>query len=323
AVGGGAGAGGVGEPQGSLLVEVAQDLDLVVQGVGEGAGSGGVAGEAVAFGGVGGGFGLGGPAGGAVAVGGGGLEGAGELVGDVAGCPGLVAFVGAHAHAELAVAHLGLVAVGVGAAECAPRGAPGGVGLGLSRRGRGGDRRGVVGVAGEFAVGGDRGGAVTPGLALGGTGRDGTEGLDRPRRRVGYGLIAEFIPASVGVLCQRTQVTVPVGVVGDGDPVGEPFTSGVEAQAVGDPGAQHVGDDAGGVDLLLGDGRAEHHLGVVAGEFGAAQDATQAGGGVLGGQPGALVAGEGAVVDELVEQGRGPGGDDAGGLVGEQLTSRA
>src|SRR5581483_9991178 len=98
---------------------------------------------------------------------------------------------------------------------------------------------------------------------------------------------------------------------------------GVEVQAVGDPGAQDIGDDAGGVDLLLGDGRADHNHGVVAGEFGAAQDATEAGGGVLGGQPGALVAGEGAVVDELVEQGRGPGGDDAGGLVGEQLASGA
>src|SRR5262249_39741575 len=40
-----------------------------------------------------------------------GLAGAGELVGDIGRCPGLLAFVGANSHVQLAVAHLGLVAV--------------------------------------------------------------------------------------------------------------------------------------------------------------------------------------------------------------------
>ena len=60
---------------------------------------------------------------------------------------------------------------------------------------------------------------------------------------------------------------------------------------------------------------------VVAGELGAAQDAGQRGGAVLGGETGAVVAGDGAVGGELVEPAPGAlGGGEVGG-VGEELAA--
>ena len=90
-LGGGAGAGGVGEPDGAGVVELLELGGALVEGLGQGRGLGGLLVQPGALGGVGGGVGFGAAQGRGLAVVGGGLAGAGELVADVAGSPGLFA----------------------------------------------------------------------------------------------------------------------------------------------------------------------------------------------------------------------------------------
>ena len=118
------------------------------------------------FGFVGGGLSLGAAELGVLAGSVGCLVGAGELVGDVAGRPGRLAFVGPDPDPELAVGELELFAVDVGAAEGLPGGAVGGVGLDLAGCGRG--TEGVVGVvvALQLAPVGDGAGRVEPLLSF-------------------------------------------------------------------------------------------------------------------------------------------------------------
>ena len=89
---------------------------------------------------------------GALALVGGGLAGAGEFVADVAGRPRLLPLVARGRAAAAARRTARLLAVGLRAAERAPGGAPGRVGLDLAGLGAGRARRSVVVVAGQFAV---------------------------------------------------------------------------------------------------------------------------------------------------------------------------
>ena len=92
----------------------------------------------------------------------GGLPGAGELVGDIVGCPGFLALVGPDPHAELAGGHLRLGTVGFGPAEGAPGGSPGGVGLDLTGLGWSTERIRLVVMPDHLAVGCHRCGAFLP-----------------------------------------------------------------------------------------------------------------------------------------------------------------
>ena len=105
-LGGGAGDGGVGEPDGAGVVELLQLGGALVEGRGEGRGLGRLPVQPGPLGVVGGGVGFGAAQGGGLVVVGGGLVGAGEFVADVAGSPGLFALPGADAHAQLAVGQL-------------------------------------------------------------------------------------------------------------------------------------------------------------------------------------------------------------------------
>ncbi|MFC5949025.1 hypothetical protein ACFQH9_12155 [Pseudonocardia lutea] len=77
-----------------------------------------------------------------------------RVVGDPVGGPGLLAVVGGDADAELAVGHLLFVGAAVGQVEGGVGGVPGGVVFGDAGRGRRTEGAPVVGVVGEFAVGG-------------------------------------------------------------------------------------------------------------------------------------------------------------------------
>ena len=129
---GGAGVGGVGVPAGADVVGLVELGGLPVEHVGQRGGLGGLAVQLRAAGLVGfvGGFGGAQLGGGAVALGG--LQGAGQFGGDVVGCPGFFALVGADADAELPVAHLGFGAAASSRSERTPGGAPGRVGLDLA-----------------------------------------------------------------------------------------------------------------------------------------------------------------------------------------------
>ena len=145
----------MGEPDGAGVVELLQLVGAPVEGLGQGRGLGRLRVQPGPLGGVGGGVGLGAAQGGGLVVVRGGLAGAGELVADVAGSPGLFALPAADAHAQLAVGHLVLGPVDLGAAERAPGGAVGGVLLDLPGLRRGAEGVGVVVVAAQLAVGGD------------------------------------------------------------------------------------------------------------------------------------------------------------------------
>jgi hypothetical protein len=71
--------------------------------------------------------------------------------------------------------------------------------LWLPRRRRWAEGVRCVGVAGEFAPGGDRAGAVLPLEPGDRLVRDGSERLDGPVRAGGGGLYAELVTAVVGV----------------------------------------------------------------------------------------------------------------------------
>ena len=173
-LGGGAGAGGVGEPDGAGVVELLQLGGTLVEGLGEDRGLGclleqpgalGVAGRRVGFGAA---------QGRGLAVVGGGLVGAGEFVADVAGSPCLFALPRADAHAQLAVGQLVGGLVDLWAVEGSPGGAVGGVLLDLPGLRCGAEGVGlVVVVAAQLAVGRDDAGALLP--------------ADRPRGSSGTG----------------------------------------------------------------------------------------------------------------------------------------
>ncbi|MEJ2865321.1 hypothetical protein [Actinomycetospora flava] len=113
---GGPGAGGVGQPARSGVVELTELVGLLLEGLGQRAGLIGLVGEATSLGLVGSGVGFGSAQLFGLAVGCEGLVGAGELVADVAGGPGGFALVGADSDAKLAVGELELFAVDLGAA---------------------------------------------------------------------------------------------------------------------------------------------------------------------------------------------------------------
>ncbi|WP_345382080.1 hypothetical protein [Pseudonocardia yuanmonensis] len=146
------GDGGGGLPAGARVVD-----DLQLGGaLGRVTGFGGRGQELLAFGGVAKGccpcapqFGVG-----VVALGL--FVGGGEVVGDPVGGPGLLAVVGGHADAELAVGHLLFVGAAVGEVEGGVRGVPGGVVFGDAGLGRRAERVLVVGVVGEFAAASSR-----------------------------------------------------------------------------------------------------------------------------------------------------------------------
>ena len=149
--------------------------------------------------GVGGGVGLGAAELRVVPGSGRGLVGAGELVGDVAGRPGGFALVGADADAELAVGQLELLAVDLGAAEGAPGGAVGGVGLDLARPGC--RAEGVLGVVVAAAARARRRRRSARSCHWSRSASDsgtGPEGVGEPARRLGGELLAELGAASVG-----------------------------------------------------------------------------------------------------------------------------
>ena len=255
----------MGVPPGSCLVGSLQIGCAGVEEVGEGGGVGGVGGFAFQLGvgvgggvaglafqlgahaGIGGGDGFGGPDGGGAAVLGGGLLGAGQFVGDVAGCPGQFAFVAADADAELAVAHLEFVAVGVGSAEGSPGGAPGCVLLGLAGFRRGAEGGGGVVVAGQFAVRGDGAGSFLPFVAFGRLDGDGAERLDCPLRELRHHVAAKLCTPGVGCLGEGNEVSAPVGVVHLRDPVGVGVAGRVEGDGLGDAVVQDVAELAGAV----------------------------------------------------------------------------
>ena len=87
ALGGGAGAGGVGEPGGARVVELLELAGTPVEGVGQGRGLGGLPVQPDALGAVGGGAGFGAAQGRGLAVVGGGLVGAGKFLGRRSGAP--------------------------------------------------------------------------------------------------------------------------------------------------------------------------------------------------------------------------------------------
>ncbi len=121
---GGAGFGGVGVPEGANLVGALQLRGLLIEQVSQRAGLGGFTFQLRPALHVGLVLGFGSPEFGLATVTVRGLEGAGEVRGDVFGCPRLFAFVGADPHAQLAVAHLGFGPAGFVTAESAPGGAP-------------------------------------------------------------------------------------------------------------------------------------------------------------------------------------------------------
>ena len=82
---------------------------------------------------------------------------------------------------------------------------------------------------------------------------------------------------------------------------------------------QDAGDLPSIVERPPGDRVGQHLLGIVAGEFDAAEQTGQGGGAVLDGERDALVGGEVTVVDELVEPAGGAAGGGELGGVGEQL----
>ena len=138
------------------------------------------------------------------------------------------------------------------------------------------------------------------------------ERLDRPLRPGVGDVFAEFAAAGVGTVGEGAQVVLPGGVVDLGDPVGEPVAGRVQVDGVGDAVVDDRGEAAGVAEVAAGDRGAQDVVGVVAGDLGLAQDAGQAEGALVGGERRALGGGEGAVVGEAVEHGRGaPGGGDA------------
>jgi hypothetical protein len=82
---------------------------------------------------------------------------------------------------------------------------------------------------------------------------------------------------------------------------------------------QNTGDLPSIVKRPLGDRVSQHLLGIVAGEFNAAEQTAQSGGAVLDIEREALVRGEATVLDQLVEPTRSTSSDGELSGVGEQL----
>jgi hypothetical protein len=143
---GGAGGGGVRQPVRAGLIDPLQLGSAPVEQAGQRVGVRrlGVQPRAVVR--VRGGDGFGGAQGRGLPVVLGGLAGAGELVGDVAGRPGRLAVVRANPHAQLPVGQLELLAVDLRTAEDAPGRAVGGLGLDLPGLWCRAERVGRVGV---------------------------------------------------------------------------------------------------------------------------------------------------------------------------------
>lgn len=267
AVGGRAGLGRVGEPLAAGLVDLLEVRGSLVQRPGERGGFLRLPAEPVALGGILGGVGFGLAECGGRSVRVDGLPRAGQLFGDVLGGPGFLALVRTQAHAQLAVAELELVAVGLGSAEGAPGRAPRGIGLDLVRFRYGTDRRGGVVVAGQLAVRGYHGGTVHPlrsrGLVLGWL----AERFARPLRDLREHLGAEVRAAAVGGVGEFAEVGGPLRVVDLGRPVAVAVADRVEGDRVADAAIDHGRQLARTVQRPVGDRVGEDLARVVPGEF--------------------------------------------------------
>jgi hypothetical protein len=213
-------------------------------------------------------------------------------VGDIRRRPRLLAFPGANPQAELALAELHFLGVGVGPAEGAVSGPEGCVVLGLPGFRWRPDGGGGVGVPGQFPVGGDDPGFVFPGPTALRVGGDWAEGLQSPPLWLLDGLSAEFGAARVGGVGQGGDEPLLVGVISGGGAVGVGVADRVQGQAAvaGDAVVEDVAELPCAGEVARGDRVLQDLRGVVSGQLGAAQNLGQGRGAVLGGDPLATIS---------------------------------
>ena len=154
---------------------------------------------------------------------------------------------------------------------------PGGAQVRAPCGGLGSDR--VVGmvVAGQLAVGADRGGLALPVQAGGGVVRGRPERSDRPRQGAGGGVLTDAAPAVVHGGGELDEEPAASGVTGLGN-LGGPGRGGERDQmpvAAADAGVDHGGDVTGAGQVPFGDGPGQDLARVQARELGGAQRPVQ------------------------------------------------